>query len=149
MDDSKAKYIPPTFILNPGLDSEVMNEEIFGPILPILRVKNIDEAIKIFTSKNHSLAAYVFTENEMVADKFMRTVRTGGGCINEVISHVGNPFLPFGGFGKSGFGSYHGKHSFDNMSHRLSIFQKPTSEDNMLRYPPHSPKMVKAMKSML
>jgi len=95
--DRKQKYIPPTFVLSPSLTSQMMTEEIFGPVLPIIPVKGVQQAVDIVGKKDNPLAAYVFTENDQVADSFLGQVQSGCGCVNDAISQIQNPGLPFGG----------------------------------------------------
>lgn len=104
-----------------------MEDEIFGPILPIISYRNIDEAIVEIVKRPKPLALYLFTSDTRVQDKVLREVSFGGGCINDTITHVANPRLPFGGVGHSGVGSYHGQYSFETFSHLKSVLKKAPS----------------------
>jgi len=145
-----AKYIPPVFVVNPSLSSKLMVEEIFGPVLPILPVSGVDKALQVISDmgRDHPLAAYVFTSDTAVAEKYLEKVQSGGACQNDLISHLANPNLPFGGSGKSGIGGYHGKHSFDSMSLKQSVLKRYEEDENRV-YPPYNPKFVTGLKSML
>ena len=103
-----------------------MEEEIFGPVLPMLTYQNLGEAIDRIRQKPKPLAAYLFSENEQAQEYFLGNLSFGGGCINDTISHVGNIHLPFGGVGASGMNAYHGKASFDLFTHSKSILKKST-----------------------
>ena len=101
-----------------------MQEEIFGPIMPIISFNNLDEVIEDLKRKDSPLALYIFSFNNEDIEKIINNVKFGGGCINDVIMHLTNDNLPFGGIGKSGMGSYHGKKSFDTFTHEKSILKK-------------------------
>jgi len=134
------RYISPTLIDEPPLDSDVMKEEIFGPILPIISYhdeKDIEDIIKNFEKP---LALYVFTEDKKMAEKMITKFSFGGGCVNDCIMHILNNRLPFGGVGHSGIGAYHGKWSFDTFSHQKGIIKKPTWGDIPLNYAPYKKK---------
>lgn len=136
--DGNDLYIPPTFIKNPSFESRIMNEEIFGPLLPIIIVKSIDDAIEIVNKKDKPLALYIFSSNSKTIDKILSETSSGGCCVNDTIFHVSNPHLPFGGVGPSGMGAYHGKDSFDTFSHYRSVMHRSTWLDPSQRYPPYS-----------
>jgi aldehyde dehydrogenase (NAD+) len=134
------RYISPTLIDEPPLDSDVMKEEIFGPILPIISYhdeKDIEDIIKNFEKP---LALYVFTEDKKMAEKMITKFSFGGGCVNDCIMHILNNRLPFGGVGHSGIGAYHGKWSFETFSHQKGIIKKPTWGDIPLNYAPYKKK---------
>lgn len=145
----KERYIEPTILDNVSLNDEIMNEEIFGPILPVLTYKRLDDAIAIVKSKPKPLALYLFTKNKEQEQKVNQEVSFGGGCVNDVIFHVANPNLPFGGVGYSGMGSYHGEHSFKTFSHMKSIVKKPFYLDMFLRYPPYTEGALNLVKKLL
>lgn len=133
------KYIEPTIIADVTVDSPVMQEELFGPILPVLKVKNSAEAIDIMHLHDKPLALYLFGKDRATFDRIMGSVTSGGVCVNDTLMHVlGN--LPFGGVGRSGVGSYHGKFSFDDFSHMRAVMRR---DDHMFldapqRYPPYT-----------
>lgn len=129
--------IEPTILDGVTADDAVMQEEIFGPILPVLTVQNIDEAYDFIQNRPHPLALYLFTNDKAVEKRFMEQVPFGGGCINDTIIHIATHNLPFGGVGNSGMGSYHGKKSFETFSHSKSIVKKYTWLDLSLRYQPY------------
>ncbi|MEL7833014.1 aldehyde dehydrogenase [Fodinibius sp. Rm-B-1B1-1] len=145
------RYIEPTVLTNISWDDPIMQEEIFGPILPILRFNELNHIIETLQSKSHPLALYLFSTNKLNQKKVMHRLRFGGGCINDTVAHLGNPKLPFGGMGNSGFGSYHGKASFDTFSHPKSIMKKSNWLDIPLRYPPYEGKLnwLKKLKKFL
>lgn len=134
-------YIQPTLLYNVGLDSKVMNEEIFGPILPILEYSNLDEVISFVKSKPKPLALYFFSKNVSSQNSIISNLSFGGGCINDTIVHVADSNLPFGGVGDSGIGVYHGKSSFETFTHNKSILKKSFFPDIKLRYPPYTNKI--------
>lgn len=136
--DEHDLYIEPTVLQHISWDDEVMQEEIFGPILPILEFNNLETAINTIRNKPTPLALYLFSENSGVHRKVIEEIPFGGGCINDTVAHLGNLNLPFGGLGPSGMGSYHGKASFDVFSHKKSIMKKSTWLDIPLRYAPYT-----------
>ncbi|MFC0522903.1 aldehyde dehydrogenase [Pontibacillus salicampi] len=125
----------PTILDHITWDDPVMQEEIFGPILPVLTFDSLDEVVEKVRSKEKPLALYYFTEDEQRENTILEQIPFGGGCVNDTILHVANPHLPFGGVGPSGTGSYHGKASFDAFSHRKSIVHQTTKFDFSFRYP--------------
>ncbi len=112
-----------------------MEDEIFGPILPVLTYKNLDEVIGEIQMRPNPLALYVFSEKEDVQQKIIGQIPFGGGCINDTVYHITSPYLPFGGVGSSGIGAYHGKGSFDTFSHQKSVLKQTTKFDLPFRYP--------------
>lgn len=132
------RFIAPTILTNIALDHPSMQEEIFGPILPVLQFDTIEEAISIVKNFNKPLALYLFTKDKKIWKKVIEEVSFGGGCINETISHYVSPYLPFGGVGYSGIGQYHGKYSFDTFTHYKGVLKKPFFIDTFLRYPPYN-----------
>jgi len=135
------RYIEPTLIGNITPDDPIMQEEIFGPLLPILEYKGIEEVIDQINGREKPLALYLFTASKGVIDRVLSATSSGGGCVNETIMHVSNPRMPFGGVGNSGMGSYHGKASFDTFSHHRSILRKTTLFNPTLAYPPYKNKL--------
>lgn len=134
--DVADKYISPTLIDCKSIDSPVMQEEIFGPVLPVIEITSIAEAINLVHSKEKPLALYYFGDKE-TAQKVIRNTSSGGVCVNDTILHVANQHLPFGGVGESGMGSYHGKAGFDTFTHKRSVLISKTKIDFKLKYPPY------------
>jgi aldehyde dehydrogenase (NAD+) len=133
--------ISPTILTNVTWDDDVMQEEIFGPILPVLTYNKISEVVNIIKDKPRPLSLYLFTEDKNLQKKIEDEVPFGGGCINDTISHVSSPRLPFGGTGNSGIGSYHGEESFITFSHKKSMMKKSTKFDIRYIYPPYKGKL--------
>ena len=138
--DPAALRIAPTILRNVSPDSPVMQEEIFGPILPILPVSSIDEAIAFAAARPHPLACYLFTKDRAVQRRVLDTLPFGGGCINDTIIHLATSRMPFGGVGHSGMGDYHGRDSFRCFTHDKSIVKKALWLDLPMRYTPYSKK---------
>ena len=130
-------YIGPTIIDKVSWQDAVMQDEIFGPIMPILEYEDLEAVIEMINGKPKPLSLYVFSEDKNVLTKILSRIPFGGGCINDTISHVASSYLPFGGVGNSGMGSYHGKDSFETFSHRKGILKKSTSVDIKLIFPPY------------
>nr|WP_315223748.1 aldehyde dehydrogenase [uncultured Flavobacterium sp.] len=139
--DAEHHYIAPTLIDEPDLDSAVMQEEIFGPILPILSYETEADIAKIINSYEKPLGFYVFSDNNSFAKKLITTYSFGGGCINDTVIHFSNKRLPFGGVGHSGIGAYHGKLSFDVFSHHKGVVKKGNWIDLPMRYAPYKDKL--------
>jgi len=139
----------PTVMTNVTWQDAVMQEEIFGPILPILTFKNLKEAMQRIKANPKPLALYLFTEDHGVMEEVFNTLSFGNGAINDTLMQVANPHLPFGGVGASGFGSYHGKTSFTEFSHRKTYMQKSTRFDPKFLYPPYDEKQVQMIKKLL
>ncbi len=135
--DEATRYISPTIIADVDLKSPLMKDEIFGPVLPVITYKNIEEAIQFINDRPKPLALYLFTRNKKVGKAFVRRTSSGGVCINDTLSHITTTGLPFGGVGASGMGSYHGKKSFDTFTHEKSVMRKSTFPDPSFRYPPY------------
>ena len=140
-NNPKEKFIAPTIIINPDLNSALMQHEIFGPILPVISCKNITEAIKFIKSRPKPLAAYIFSGCKKEYQLFTKKISAGGIGINEPITHLSNATMPFGGVGESGIGSYHGKFSFDTFSHQKPVHHKPFLFDPFIRYAPYKNKI--------
>lgn len=130
--------IAPTVLQQVTEEDAVMQEEIFGPVLPVLTVKNMDEAYAFVKNHPQPLALYIFTSDKQTEDKFLREAPFGGGCVNDTIIHLATSSMGFGGVGNSGMGSYHGKKSFETFSHEKSIVKKYTWLDMPLRYQPYN-----------
>jgi aldehyde dehydrogenase (NAD+) len=141
-------YIAPTLLDEPKLESQVMQEEIFGPILPIISYFNESEIEQIIEKYEKPLALYVFSNNNKWVKKIIQKYSFGGGCINDTVVHFSNNRLPFGGVGYSGMGAYHGKISFDTFSHKKAIVNKKNWLDLPMRYAPYKNK-IKTLKKIL
>lgn len=135
--DPSTLRIEPTVLDNVTFGDAVMQEEIFGPVMPILTFDSLDEAIRNINSMPHPLALYIFTGDRPAAGKVMSRCGFGGGCINDTIIHLATSEMGFGGFGQSGMGSYHGKDGFDTFTHHKSIVDKKTWLDLPMRYQPY------------
>lgn len=146
--DFEQRYISPTIIRDVTLEDSVMEDEIFGPILPVIKYKDLED-IKYYISKHKNpLALYVFSENDDFSEDIIRRFTFGGGCVNDTISHVASAHLPFGGVGTSGMGNYHGRASFDTFTHTKSIVKKSTKIDIKLVFPPYKEK-IKLIKKIM
>ncbi|XP_039248921.2 aldehyde dehydrogenase, dimeric NADP-preferring-like isoform X1 [Styela clava] len=146
--DKETKYIAPTVLTDVKEDSPVMQEEIFGPILPIITIKNIDEAIEFINKRERPLGIYMFSKNKEEIEKVISSTSSGGVCINDVMSQH-NGGLPFGGIGYSGMGNYHGKYSIDTFSHKRACVEFG-APDILLgtRYPPHTDKKLARIRTL-
>ncbi|MGO4773774.1 aldehyde dehydrogenase [Flavobacterium sp. W22_SRS_FK3] len=141
-------YISPTLLDEPELESPVMQEEIFGPLLPILVYESEDDIDAVIRKYEKPLAFYIFSENDSFTKKMISNYSFGGGCINDTVAHFSNKRLPFGGVGYSGIGAYHGKLSFDVFSHHKAIVKKGNWLDLPMRYAPYKDKL-KIIKRLL
>lgn len=137
--DTKQLYISPTILYPACIHDECMKEEIFGPILPVIKFNKLSKAINIIQSYPKPLSCYIFGYNKLRIDHMLKHLSFGGGCINDTILHVSTPYAPFGGIGYSGMGSYHGYHSFKTFSHYKSILYSGAFE-LPFRYPPYGKK---------
>ncbi|SOB91818.1 aldehyde dehydrogenase (NAD+) [Ureibacillus xyleni] len=146
--DRSDLYIEPTIMENITWKNPIMEDEIFGPILPIMPYDDLKVAIHQIRQLPKPLAAYFFSEHEKAMDYFLQELSFGGGCINDTVSHVGNPFLPFGGVGPSGVNAYHGKASFENFTHPKSIMKRSSKLATNIVFPPYKQK-VKLVRSIL
>lgn len=129
------RRMAPTVLTNITWDMPIMQEEIFGPLLPILVYDDLSEVIQAVQQRPKPLALYLFTNNNAVKDTMLTSLSFGGGCVNDTLMHLATPYLPFGGVGESGMGAYHGRYSFDTFSHQKSILHQTTLFDIALRYP--------------
>jgi aldehyde dehydrogenase (NAD+) len=148
ISNEESRYISPTLLDEPDLHSEVMKDEIFGPILPILSYHDEKDIERIISKYEKPLSLYVFTENKDFAEKMITHYSFGGGCVNDCVIHFSNKRMPFGGVGHSGLGAYHGKFGFDSFSHKKAIVKKPTWGDVPVRYAPYKNKL-KYIKKLL
>lgn len=137
----ETRYIAPTLLGNVGPNAPIMQEEIFGPILPVLEYTDISEAIALVRSLPKPLALYLFTRDRQLQDMVLQSTSSGGACLNDTVLQVAISTMPFGGVGPSGMGSYHGKAGFDTFSHRKSILRKPFWLDLNWRYAPYRDKL--------
>lgn len=147
--DPARRFIEPTLIYPARFDSPVMQEEIFGPVLPVIPYSSLDDALSYIVSRPKPLALYLFTGDSAVEKKVLGRCSFGGGCINDTIIHLATPYMPFGGVGESGMGSYHGKASFDTFTHYRSIVKKHTFIDLEPRYLPYSEKKLRFVKRFM
>ncbi|HXC51800.1 MAG TPA: aldehyde dehydrogenase family protein [Candidatus Limnocylindrales bacterium] len=136
--DRAERYFAPTILTGVKPDSKAMADEIFGPVLPMLTIGGIDQAIDFINDRDKPLALYVFTADSKVSDRVLTETSSGGACVNATLWHVANPNLPFGGVGPSGMGAYHGRWGFEALSHRKAVTDKPTSMDAKVAYPPYT-----------
>ncbi|MFT5250083.1 MAG: aldehyde dehydrogenase (NAD+) [bacterium] len=136
--DTLNRTIEPTVLQNVKFTDDVMKEEIFGPILPVISYQNIEEVIEYVNDNPKPLACYVFTNNNHVKKKILNEISFGGGAVNDAVMHIANSKLPFGGVGNSGIGSYHGEAGFKSFSHYKSILDKSNLMELSLKYYPHS-----------
>lgn len=139
--DEAERYVAPTILEGVSPDDPVMQEEIFGPVLPVQTFDQLDEAIAFVNARPKPLALYFFSGNRASQRRMIGLTSSGGACINETVMHLASPHLPFGGVGESGMGGYHGKYSFDAFSHRRSVLDKATWLDLPLRYAPYKGKL--------
>ena len=147
--DDRQNKIEPTLFINATFESDIMKDEIFGPILPIITYKNLDSIIDIIKNRPKPLSCYIFGQDVSFIEKMVRELSFGGGCINDTIMQLANENLPFGGVGGSGMGNYHGKYSFDTFSHHKSILMTRSRFDIPFRYPPYTDKKLKTLRSIL
>ncbi len=139
--DNTSRYIAPTIIDNIHPDDIIMQEEIFGPLLPVLEFSEISEVQNYLLTQEKPLALYYFTSDNQKARNLLKRTSSGGACINDVIMHAANPHIPFGGVGNSGMGNYHGEYSFSTFSHTRSVVKSSSFIDIPLKYPPYSKKL--------
>jgi aldehyde dehydrogenase (NAD+) len=136
--DAATRYLAPTLLTDVQLESTLMQEEIFGPLLPVLKVKDMGAAISFVRARPKPLALYIFSGDDAVVRQVLTQCSSGGACVNDVLFHISVPGAPFGGVGQSGSGAYHGEASIDAFSHRKTVFQRSAGPDLPLRYPPYS-----------
>ncbi|NIG52702.1 aldehyde dehydrogenase [Chitinophaga sp. Cy-1792] len=139
--DKSQRYIAPTLLTDVEWDDPVMQDEIFGPVLPILTYSDLPQAIQAIKKLPYPLALYVFTKSKKTERALIEQVPFGGGCVNNVLVHLTNPELPFGGAGYSGMGQYHGKYSFDTFTHPKGMLKTGTWLDVPVKYPPFKNKL--------
>ncbi len=147
--DEQQRYIAPTVLTDVPPDSKVMDEEIFGPILPVLKVDDLDAAIRFINARPKPLALYLFSSNERSAEQVVARTSSGGFVQNHTIYHFAVQDLPFGGVGDSGMGAYHGRSSFDTFSHKKAVLKKATAMDLNIAYPPYTESKKSWLKRLL
>ncbi len=143
------KYIAPTILRDVSPDAPVMQEEIFGPILPVLTVNDVGEAISFINQRDKPLALYLYTEHAPTQERVITETSSGGVSVNHVWLHLAVPELPFGGVGESGMGAYHGKRSFDVFTHHKAVLKKPALVDPQFMYPPYTEQKKKWLERLL
>ena len=136
--DAETRFIEPAVLTGVPIDSPAMQQEIFGPVLPVLPYEKLDDCIDFIRSRPKPLALYIFSENKMNQEKVLNSCSFGGGCINDTVIHLATSRMGFGGVGASGMGSYHGKKSLETFSHSKSIVRKSTWMDLPIRYAPYT-----------
>lgn len=146
--DAEQNFLAPTLVLNPSWDSALMQNEIFGPVLPIITVKEINQAIPLINARPKPLALYLFTHNNQLEQQVLNNTSAGNVCVNDGMMFMANADLPFGGVGNSGMGSYCGKSGFDTFSHLKSVMKRSFFMDVDLRYPPYTEKKLKLLKML-
>lgn len=139
--DASENYIEPTILDKITFNDPIMQEEIFGPILPVLTFKNLNEVVIHNHQNEKPLAMYLFSTNNLEIQNFMKQTQFGGGCINDVLSHIINDKVPFGGFGSSGIGNYHGKFGFDAFVHFKTVVHRKNGIDFKIKYAPYAKKL--------
>jgi len=144
--DAADKYIAPTVLTHVATDSAIMQQEIFGPVLPIVRADNLEEAIAVIRTGDKPLSAYVFTKNKRAERKFLEQVSCGNACVNDVMMFMTVHELPFGGVGPSGMGAYSGRHGFETFSHMKAVMKRDWWPDLALRYAPFTKKKLSLLK---
>jgi len=147
--DRDSLYIAPTLIEATGRSGAVMEEEIFGPILPVIAFDDLSEAIEVVNQNPKPLALYIFSKSPSVQQEVLSKTSSGGVCINDTLVHLTSPTLPFGGVGASGFGRYHGRAGFETFSNPKSILRQTLLFDLPKRFPPTAPKDLKLLRRML
>lgn len=144
--DKNDKFIEPTLIKDAEWTDSVMDDEIFGPLLPIIPYDSLGPVLTKIAERPKPLALYVFSKDSSFQEKILTTLSYGGACVNDCIVHLANPDLPFGGVGDSGIGAYHGRHSFDLFSHKKSVLKKPFWGDATMRYAPYTDMKLKLIR---
>jgi aldehyde dehydrogenase (NAD+) len=141
--DAAERYIEPTVLRLRSADAPVMQQEIFGPILPVIQVKGLDEAIQFINDRPKPLALYLFSNQNADKERILEETSSGGVCINDVVMHMPSPYIPFGGVGASGMGHYHGKRSFTTFTHQKGVMKKTNWPDIPIRYAPYTDSKLK------
>jgi aldehyde dehydrogenase (NAD+) len=139
--DLETHFLEPTIVTGVDIDSPLMKEEIFGPILPVITFSRLSEAVEMVQAGEKPLALYVFSEDEGNTEYVLSNTTSGGSCVNTVMLHLANPDLPFGGVGASGMGSYHGFHGFETLSHKRAVLHQGRLDTLKMFYPPYTDKV--------
>ena len=142
-------YIAPTIMDNVSYDDPVMQEEIFGPVLPIIEFDDLDWAISEVKKRDKPLSLYIFSSGKKRIQRILHEISFGGGAVNDAVMHLTNTSLPFGGVGESGMGSYHGEEGFKNFSHFKSIYSHSTLLEPDIKYPPYTGLKRKMLRNLL
>jgi aldehyde dehydrogenase (NAD+) len=140
------RFFSPTLLTNVTPDSPIMKEEIFGPILPVLKYRSLDEAIELIRSKDKPLALYIFSKDKARINEILKRTTAGGSCVNSLAIHLANPNLPFGGVGTSGMGNYHGFFGFKTFSHERAVLRQGAIDTLRFFYPPYTPRLKKIIR---
>ena len=148
-NDRKERFIAPTLLTDVSFDDPVMQEEIFGPILPVITYRDVDQVIGWVRSRPEPLAFYLFTQDNAVKNRLWRELAFGGGCLNDTVMQLANPHLAFGGVGRSGLGRYHGRAGYETFTYAKSLFDKSTRIDLPFRYPPYTHRALSLVKKFL
>jgi aldehyde dehydrogenase (NAD+) len=146
--DAESRVISPTILENLPFDHPVMQEEIFGPILPVFQYNELNQAINYIKAQEKPLSAYVFSNSKNDTNRVLKELSFGGGCVNDAVMHISNPNLPFGGIGASGIGSYHGEAGFACFSHQKSILKKSNFLELPFKYAPISDRKLMWIRSL-
>ena len=147
--DREARFISPTVLKNISFEDDIMKDEIFGPILPVITFTNLDDVVKKVKQRSKPLSCYIYSKNRKIINKLLKEISFGGGAINDSIMHLSNSNLPFGGVGLSGMGTYHGKYGFETFSHKKSILDKPFWLELNIKYAPYTKNKLKLVKWLL
>lgn len=147
--NKKELFIAPTIVHNATFDDVVMQDEIFGPILPVITFTDLQDVVKQVKQREKPLALYVFSHSEKHINYILSSISFGGGCINDTVMHLANSYLPFGGVGNSGMGNYHRKFGFDCFSHQKSILKKGYNFEPHIKYPPYTFDKLKWVKRVM
>ncbi len=147
--DAATRCIEPTLLVDVAPDAPIMQEEIFGPVLPLMTYEELDECVEFIRARPKPLALYLFTSNKHMPEKMLSVCSSGGCCINDTVVHLATPHMGFGGVGESGMGSYHGKFSFDAFTHYRNVMNRSTWIDLPLRYQPYTHKALNTIKKLI
>ncbi len=148
--DPSSLKIQPTVVVDPAVDEPLMTDEIFGPILPVVTVQSLNDAIEFVNSRPKPLAAYLFTKTKSIRERVIKEVPAGGMVVNNLMFHFATNKLPFGGVGPSGMGAYHGKYGFEEFSHKKAVMTKPTRPDIIsFMYPPYTERSWKLARRLM
>jgi aldehyde dehydrogenase (NAD+) len=147
--DAEQRYIGPTVLTDVSFESALMSEEIFGPLLPIIEIDSVEQAVQFITARPHPLALYVFAENRGVVGRVLEATTSGGVTVNGTLLHLTSPHLPFGGIGESGMGGYHGKSGVRLFQHMKPVLMRGTKIDPSIAYPPYTEKKLKLFRKVL